>query len=68
VGRAPGGRGRVGERHAPGAGAGDADDICGPHLVSRRIWIPSESRKDARVRLGRRRRLVMLLAKTPARA
>ena len=35
--RAAGGRGRVRERNAPGACAGDADDICGPHVVSRRI-------------------------------
>jgi hypothetical protein len=29
--------GRVGERHAPRASAGDADQICAPHAVSRRI-------------------------------
>ena len=31
------GGGGVGERHAPGAGAGDADPVCALHAVSRRI-------------------------------
>ena len=50
--RAAGGRGRVRERNAPGAGAGDADPAIWASRVSRRIAISCSRRHD---RIGGRR-------------